>query len=217
MDILTQQSLADPKQIIQEIDNKISIYYTKVETDGVDTALGLLAKLGINLHPTVIDKIRAYWALGNSELPYKHWHVFEKVASAVLDGVFSPEVIEPPSEIELAFTAWIIYRDFKNKLKLLSDEVKTYVTVTWHKHYGYAAPHSVLIPFWNGPTNQVDAILNALEVKEKTFSDIVVPSLSKNLIEAQANRLNIISSFLKDYGYSAEYNQQIRREFRIKG
>lgn len=195
----------DPKEIIAQLNNAVAHYNASYEQDGLDTVIGLIIREG-ELDKAIIDKIRAYNALATSELPYKHWNIFANVVNALYDGFFNPEYMQIPSEEELVFTGWIIYRDFKDKIPLMTQEVKQYITTTWGKYYGYAVPHPVLTPYWLDDKMLIGAVFDLLTFLEKDEQLISkIEPYATEIVEGQALRLLPFSKMLNKYGYSYEW------------
>ncbi|MDM7321358.1 MAG: hypothetical protein P3W91_006495 [Fervidobacterium sp.] len=208
MALLSEASLTDPKQVIDALNNVVAPYGVSYPKDDLDVCLTFARKVQ-PVHDSVVDKLRAYDTL-SKPVAYQHWHIFEKVANFLLDGIGTVEYVTPPTEQELAFTCWIIQRDFPDMLKHLNEEVQTYVTTVWGKYYGYAVPHPVMLNFWRDDRTLIGPVFEMLEYLERA-EHVDITRFPMDIVEGQAIRLYTISQFLKDYGYSVEWHKAIVR------
>lgn len=145
--LLTEQSEADPKLVFKAA-QQVAGFVDIKDPESVDAwFVELKRKLNEKLHPTVEQKLRAYFNMLTNPLVYQEWQIFEPVANCLMDGVCNTEYVNPPSEQELLFFGYIMTReniDFE-----ISDEVKKYVQTLWTKVFGYSVPHPWLKRFFD--------------------------------------------------------------------
>lgn len=192
----TKPSGIDPKKLAWMLNNELSIYRYDFPYNDVETGNVFYHKLtGEDLDNTVKEKLNAYRALLTSTMPFEHWHVFEKVASTLLDGIANVEYLEPPSDIEILCTVYIVNRDTEKKF---NDEVKTYIRTAWQKQYGYLVLHPIMLNSIGETkmTKEKQAVLDRFE--EILFSD-EVPEESDDMIEMQALRLLNLEILLRTF------------------
>jgi hypothetical protein len=144
--LLTTQSEKDPRIILkycQELAGPVD-YSDPWKVDA--WLVEVERKLGEPLHPTVVEKLRAYFQVLTNPKVFQEWQIFEPVANCLIDGICNTEYMSPPSELELLFMGYVMTRD---RIEFpISDEVKTYVRTLWTKQYGYSKPHPWLVYFF---------------------------------------------------------------------
>ncbi|MEM0369693.1 MAG: hypothetical protein QXE80_03240 [Pyrobaculum sp.] len=211
--LISFRSTTDPKTILnlvreyaqQTASDAQKIKYINELTDdlkpeNVDLLVAEIEKLtGLEPHPSVVNKLRAYANLINNPIVLKEWHLFEKIANALMDGIFDSEHVDPPSDVELVYTAYIFRRDAMHKAHEISNEVKRYVQTLWQKEYGFLEPHPWLLPFWPLPKT-VNTILvqqkhDELLAKRDSLTKLTLDDLLKQTdpINTQAIRMAMLS------------------------
>lgn len=211
--LISFRSTTDPKAILelvkeyaeQTVSDVEKIKYINQLTnnlvpENVDLLIVEIEKLtGLEVHPSVANKLRAYANLINNPIVLKEWHLFEKVSNALMDGIFDAEHIDPPSDVELVYTGYIFKRDAMHRANEISTEVKRYVQTLWQKEYGFKEPHPWLEVFWPSPKT-VDTILvhqkhDELLAKRDQLAKLSLDDLLKqnNPIDAQALRMAFLS------------------------
>lgn len=201
LEILTKPSGADPKKLQFVINTALEPYNARYPDYDTDTVAVLIKKhYGVEMHESVKTKLNAYRTLFVSNAPFEHWHVFEKVVGALIDGFVDVEHVQPPTDVELVLSAYIINRDRKQSP---SREVKDYVQVTWQKHLGYSVLHPVLMEFLNYKITSKDrAVLDKLNEylvsRPQTFPE------PQDEVEGQAQRLYRLSAILAMFRSAGE-------------
>lgn len=219
MGLLSFRSNTDPKVIIdafkefayyklsdkEELSNIEKITQIPLNPTEVDVLIAYMEKItGLVVHDSVVNKLYAYANLTSNDLVLNHWHLFEKVANALMDGIFDAEHVDPPSDIELVYTGYIFKRDASNKKHKISNEVKKYVQTLWQKEYGFAEPHPLIIDFWPLPTTTNTILTHQKHdeyvAKLKDLKELDIEQLLSNtndIVESQAIRMALLSLEVK--------------------
>lgn len=179
---LVEPSGADPKMISWILNSALEGYGVRFPDDDVEVLAVFFEKAyKQKMHDSVKTKLNAYRSILTSDLPFEHWHVFEKVVSSLIDGFVDVEHVQPPSDVELVLGGYVIVRDTKANL---SREVKQYVKTVWHRHHGYSVLHPIVAQLVRekvvGRHRQVNELAKRFEQE---------PFEPKNEDEAQAMRL----------------------------
>ncbi len=193
LEILTKPSGTDPKKLQFVINTALDPYNVRYPDYDTDTVTVLIKKhYGVEMHESVKTKLKAYRTLFISDAPFEHWHVFEKVVNALIDGFVDVEHVQPPTDVELVLSVYVINRDTR---RAPSREVKDYVRVVWQKHLGYSVLHPVLMEFLKHKITSNDrAVLDKLNeylvARPQTFPT------PQDEVEGQAQRLYRLSVIL---------------------
>lgn len=201
MDILTNPSGTDPKKIAWTVNNLLGKYGVNFPVHDVDTIKILLNREGIEMHETVKAKLNAYRSLFISTVPFKEWHVFEKVIGTLIDGISDLEHIQPPHPVELICGCYIISRDIKDPS--FSEEVQDYVKTLWRKQYGLVVFHPVVAKLFEEKRSDrkrqiFDEFQKYIMSRPTQFEDTTDP------IKVQARRLYAYHLILEHFAKNGE-------------
>lgn len=215
MALISFRSTADPKEILnifkQYVQQKagdqplardtLQLLSKPLRLEDVDILVNRIEQLtGLTVNPAVVNKLRAYASLLTNDKALQEWHIFEKVANALMDGIFDAEHVDPPSDVELVYAGYIFKRDAADRKHLISNEVKRYVQTLWEKVYGFIEPHPWLSDFWPLPKTsrtllvhkQHDEFLKSLQNKREFEIDELLAH-AQNVNEMQALRMALLS------------------------
>jgi len=184
--LLTEPSGTDPKKVAWVLNNVVHSFNAHFPEYDVETLAVLFRKAtGEKMDESVKTKLKAYRALLMTPQPFEHWHVFEKVVSALIDGYVDTTKVNPPNEVEFVLSCYVIDRDAE---KHFSNEVKRYVKALWYQHFGYKVMHPIVKKVFGERSNETRRqILSRFnEYVAKRPMQFPEP---KDEIEAQAQRL----------------------------
>lgn len=186
---LVEPSGADPRMIAWILNSALANFGVRFPEDDVEVLAVFFEKAyKRKLHDSVKTKLNAYRAILTSDLPYEHWHVFEKVVCSLVDGYVDVEHVQPPSDVELVVGGYVIVRDGKANL---GREVKQYVKTVWHKHHGYSVLHPVIAQLLKEKIVGRHRIVNEL-AKRFEQDPSIEPKTEEESQAARLARLNIL-------------------------